>query len=87
MPPKAAAIANEGLRPRLSNAHRTAQDVRSLMPTETWNSIDSRYAQIVFLVEFAKIEYDVILDNRTLAHFFQLTAPRIHDIQRKAQTT
>jgi hypothetical protein len=87
MPPKAAAIPTEALRPRLSNTQLTAQDIRSVRRSEAWNEIDSRNAETDFLVEFAQTECNIPLDSRTIADLFQLTTPRVHEIRCKAQTT
>jgi hypothetical protein len=83
MPMNAAAISNEDLRPQLSKTQLTAQDISSLMRSEEWNAIESRYAQIVFLIEFAQTECDIALDNWILANIFQLTPHRVHEIRLK----
>jgi hypothetical protein len=86
MPPKAVVVSVEGLGPWLSNIQLSAQNMRWLMRGEEWNAIESRHAQIVFLVEFAQVECDITLDRRTLANLSQLSPPRIHEIRLKTQT-
>jgi hypothetical protein len=46
------------------------------MPSDPWNATNLRNAPIIFRAGVAQTECDIILDNRTLAGLFQLTAPR-----------
>lgn len=50
------------------------------MRNDAWNAVESRNAQIVFLVESAQTECDSALDGRTSVDVFQLLVPRVDEI-------
>jgi hypothetical protein len=83
MPPKAPVIPYETVERALRSTRLSGQDIRALLRSESWNALDSRNAQLVFLQGFARTECGIPLDSGHLSDVFNLTRERVRKILSK----
>jgi hypothetical protein len=83
MPPKTPAIPREVLEPLLCATPLTAQDIRAVVRSDQWNTLQSRNAQVAFLAELAERQCGIQLLNPSLAEAFGQTASHIRTIRAK----
>jgi hypothetical protein len=83
MPPKAPVIPCDTVERALRSPRLSGQAIRALLRSESWNALDSRNAQLVFLEEFARTECGIPLDSGHLSDPFNLTRERVCKILSK----
>jgi hypothetical protein len=85
MSPKTPAFPYDVMHVKIASSPLSDQDVRTLLRSETWNVLESRNDQLVFLEEFSRTEYVRPLDSGHLGDVFGLTRDRIRKVLIKAQ--
>jgi hypothetical protein len=83
MPLKVSVIPYDTVERALRSTRLLEQDIQALLRSESWNALDSRNAQLVFLEAFARTECGIPLDSGHLSEVFNLTREHVRKILSK----
>jgi hypothetical protein len=55
-----------------------AQDVRTVLRSNEWQTLESRDSQVIFLCEFGEIDATPMLSTDDIAKIFNITVNNVH---------
>jgi hypothetical protein len=87
MPQLTESLSREAIVSALSGIRMNAQDRRTLLRFEAWNSLRSRNEQLAFLAELSETECAKILHSSTLAEIFNISPPHVHEFLARVHST
>jgi hypothetical protein len=85
MPPNTGPIPRELLGPHLCAGSLTAQDVRALLHSSKWQTLESSNSQVVFLCEFGEIGTIPALITGDIAKIFDIGSDSVWQIRSRAR--